>query len=485
MQKQTVTLLVKNAIVVTVDRDRRVFFDGSVVVRDGRFVFVGKAEDALTYLCSEGLFCEEGFSGDVQVVEGEGLVLFPGFVSTHNHLYQTLLKGLGDDMMLADWLRTMTFPASKFITPEDTYHAAIIGLGEGVRSGITTNLDYMYPHPMEGLTDPIIKAYREIGVRCLIGRGGMDVGTEFGVDPGIQQSPEDCERDLIRLFDTYHMKDDGRVRIWAAPAALWSNSLKMLKMLWEVTTHYKSGLTVHISETPFDRESVEKQHGCDELTFLEKHGMVGPNVLMVHSVYLTPEDIMKAKQYGLTISHNTASNMYLSSGTAPVPAMLDAGLVVSLGVDGAASNNGQDMLELMKLTALLHKVTTLDPTIISAEKVLEMATIEGARALMMEDEIGSIEVGKRADFVVFDPLASPKSIPLHNPVSTLVYASTVQNIRDVYVDGKPVVRDGALTAIPDERAAYAKAGSVAENLARRAGIVNRREGHAWNDRYRR
>lgn len=390
--------LLKNAIVVTVNPQRDVFFEGAVLFGDGRLAYVGPMSELDAALEQRGL--AEGEANHLEVIDVSGKVLFPGFINTHNHLYQTMLKGCGDDLALADWLATMTFPASASLDPESAYYGGMIGLMEGVRSGVTTNLDYMYPHPREGLTDPIIKAYRETGVRCVMARGGMDSGIEFGVDPRITQTKEQVERDLVRLFDTYHMKDDGNIRIWTAPAALWSNSDEMLRMLWDITTHYRTGFTCHISETPFDRASTLKQHGMTELEYLEARGMVGKNVLMVHCVYLTAEDIEKAVQYGMTISHNVASNMYLSSGVAPVPQMLEKGLHVSLGLDGAASNNGQDMLELMKLTSLLQKVHTLDPTIISAEKVLEMATIDGARALMMDDEIGSLEEGKRADIVI-------------------------------------------------------------------------------------
>lgn len=477
------TTMIKNAIVVTVNPDRQVFFDGAIIFKGSRLIYVGTTQDAVKKWATLDV-AEDRPADQNTVIDANGKIIFPGFISTHNHLYQTMLKGCGDDMALADWLSTMMFPASSYLTPENTYYGAMVGLMEGLRSGITTNLDYMYPHRMPGLTDPIIQAYKETGTRCIIGRGGMDTGSEFGVVSGIQQSKEDLERDLIRLFDTYHMQDDGMTRIWSAPAAIWSNSKEMLKMLWEVTSHYKSGFTCHISETMFDREAAMKKHGVTEMEFLTKHGIVGPNVLMVHCVYLTPEEITLSAEHGISISHNTLSNMYLSSGVAPIPAMLEAGLTVSLGVDGAASNNGQDMIELMKSAALLQKVSTLDPTIISAEKVLEMATIEGARALMMEDEIGSLEAGKRADFVLFDPLRSPKAIPVHNPVSTLVYSSTVQNIEAVYVNGRKVVDDGKIQTIPDEKKVLAEAQKSAEQLAQRSSITNRMEQHEWNHRYR-
>lgn len=457
--------LLKNATVVTVDPERRVLFGGDVLIDNDRIAAVGDVSDQ----DAEG----------AEVVDCTGRILFPGFINTHNHLFQTLLKGLGDDMVLSDWLRTMTFPAASHLQPQDTYVAAMLGCMEGIHSGITTMLDYMYPHPRAGLSDGIVQAYNELGIRGILGRGCMDTGLEFGVCEAITQRPAEIEKDLVRLFDTYHNTQNGRVKVWVAPAALWSNSAENLKMLWEVTNHYKSGFTVHVSETPFDRASTEKLHGCAGTDCLEKLGILGPNVLMVHCVYLTDKDIRRSKYYDLKVSHNVTSNMYLSSGVAPIPKMLNADICVSLGVDGAASNNGQDMLELMKSTALLQKVSTLDPTVITAEKVLEMATIDGARAVGMEDEIGSLEVGKKADIVVFDPYRSPKSIPMHNPVSTLVYSSTMQDIESVLVDGEFIMKDGAITGVANEREFLHKAQKTADELAARGEITNRGPGHKW------
>ncbi len=465
--------LLKNATIVTVDSDRRVLFGEDLTIEDGRISAVGgKARGAASETCSAGETYDE-------TVDCTGKILFPGFINTHNHLFQTLLKGLGDDMVLSDWLRTMTFPAASFLTPDDTYVGAMLGCMEGIHSGITTMLDYMYPHHCEGLSDGIVTAYKELGIRGILGRGCMDTGIEFGVHPGIMQTPDKVEKDVVRLFDAYHNTEDGRIKVWVAPAALWSNSAGLLKTLYDITNHYGSGFTVHVSETPFDRESTMKLHGAAGTDCLEHLGIVGPNVLMVHCVYLTDKDIRRAKYYDLKVSHNVVSNMYLSSGVAPIPKLLNAGVAVGLGVDGAASNNGQDMIELMKLTALQQKVATLDPTVITAEKVLEMATIDGARAIGLEEEIGSLEVGKKADIVVFDPLASPKSVPVHNPVSTLIYSSTMKNITDVLVDGRFVMRNSVITGVADERAFLQRAGAAADSLASRGNITNRGTGHKW------
>ncbi|MCI6255722.1 MAG: amidohydrolase [Clostridiales bacterium] len=461
--------LLKNGIIVTVNPDREVLFHGAVAVQGNKIVDVG-----------ESAALEAKYPDAAQVTDLEGKIVFPGFVNTHNHLFQTLLKGLGDDMVLKDWLETMTFPAATNLTREDCYLAAMLGCMEGLHSGITTMLDYMYPHPTGELSDGVIDAMRELGIRGILGRGCMDTGAQFGVHPGIMQDVDTIEKDLRRLFETYHNSENGRIKIWVAPAAMWSNSRPLLEMLWRVTNEYKSGFTVHISETPFDRDAAEELHGKPDAELLEEMGIVGPNVLMVHCCYLTDKDIAMARKYDMKVSHNVCSNQYLSSGVADVPKMLRNGITVSLGVDGAASNNAQDMVELMKFTALQHKVATRDPLAMTAEKVLEMATIDGARALGMEDEIGSLEVGKKADLVIFDPVECPKAIPMHNPVSTLVYSASMKNIVGAMVDGKVVMENGVITTVKDEKEIYRRVQKCAEDLCERGHITNRREGHKWN-----
>ncbi|HBF5309042.1 TPA: amidohydrolase [Clostridioides difficile] len=465
-------ILIKNAIIVTVNKEREVIFDGALVVKDNKIADIGNSKEI-----------ESKYTDVKKIIDAKGKVLFPGFINTHNHLFQTLLKGLGDDMVLKDWLETMTFPAANYLEPKDTYDAAMLGCIEGLRSGITTMVDYMYPHSKPGLCDGIIDAYKELGIRGILVRGCMNTGAQFGVHPGIMQDVETVEKDVRRLFEKHHNTENGRIKIGVAPAAIWSNSQEMLEMLWRVVKEYDDALfTVHISETPFDREAAKELHGQYDIDVLEKLGILGPNVLMVHCVYLTEKDMELTKKYDMKVSHNTASNMYLSSGVAPVPEMLKKGITVSLGVDGAASNNSQDMLELMKLTALQHKVNKCDPLAMSAEKVLELATIDGARAIGMEDEIGSLEIGKKADLLIFNPMLSPKAIPMHNPVSTLVYSSSMKNIESVIVDGNIIMEDSKILTANEEKA-LKDAQDTAERLCVRGTIKNRMEGHKWNSLY--
>ncbi len=451
-------IVIKNTTIVTVNTQREILYGHSLLITGDSIARIALWEEL-----------EADLPDGVEIIDGRGKIVFPGLINTHNHLFQTLLKGLGDDKVLKDWLKDMTFPGAANLTRDDVYTAAKLGCIEGIRSGTTTMLDYMYPHPIEGLSDGVIDAFRELKIRGIFGRGMMNTGEHAGTLPAIMQDTETIIADLRRLFEEYHDTENRRIRVWAAPAAVWSCSAELLSKVWELVNTYESGISIHISETPFDRDAAEQLHGLPDAEVLEELGIVGPNVLMVHCVYLTERDMRMAQYYDMKVSHNTVSNMYLSSGVAPIPRMLSSGITVGLGSDGPASNNSQDMIELMKFTALLHKVHTKDPTAITAEKVLEMATIDGARAVGLEDQVGSLEVGKKADLFIYDPGLSPKSIPLHHPVSTLVYSGTHAAVETVIVDGNILLRDGEFVFV-DEQAAITQCQTAADNLAERAGI---------------
>mgnify|MGYP000079276402 CR=1 FL=1 len=453
-------LLILNGTIVTVNPKREILLNGALAIQDDRIVEIGPSE-----------VLQEKYTEVKKVLDATGKAVFPGLINTHNHLFQTLLKGLGDDKVLADWLAEMTFPSSVHLLPEDTYAGAMLGCLDGLHSGTTTMLDYMYPHPQPELSDGVIKAYRELGIRGIFGRGYMDTGEEFGVQPGIMQDVTTIEKDARRLFDKYHGIDNGKIKIWLAPAAVWSNSKESLLMTKRLAEEYKTGVTVHISETPFDREAARKLHGDWDINVLEKLGLMGPNMLMVHCVHLTPSDIRMAKYFDAKVSHNPVSNMYLSSGVPPIPRLVEAGVTVGLATDGAGSNNSNDMLETLKMAALLQKVHHMDPTILTAEKVLEMATIDGARAIGMEDEIGSLEIGKKADLFIFNPQLAAKAVPMHHPVSTLVYSSTQTNVETVVIDGQIVMENGIVTTV-DEKAMLKLGQETADALSKRAGTYH-------------
>lgn len=451
-----VDILIKNATIVTVNPKREILYNAALAISGSRIVDIGDT-DAL---------CEK-YPQAKRVIDGEGKAVFPGMINTHNHLFQTNLKGMGDDKDLKDWLKDMMFPSATHLVADDCYTGAMIGSMEGLHSGVTTQVDYMHAHPVAGLSDAVIQAFKDLKIRAVFARGHMDCGEQFGVQRGLMQSVETIEADIRRLMEQYDGAEDGRIHIWMAPSAPWSSSpaaMQMTKRLYDEGVR----LTVHTSETPFDRDSTMELHGFYDTDLLAHYGLLGPCTLLVHCVHLTDRDIRMVKATDTKISHNPASNMYLSSGVARVADWNLAGIDAGLGTDGAASNNANDMLELLKLTALLQKVSHLDPTIITAEKVLEMATIDGARCIGQEDEIGSLEIGKKADLFIFNPERNIKAIPMHHPVSTLVYSSSTENVETVIVDGQIVLEDGKVQTV-DEPQMIKRCRQQADALSERAG----------------
>ncbi len=451
--------LIKNTCLVTVNEARDINYEYAIYIENDRIADIGPTKEL-----------EDKYTTNTRVIDGTDKIVFPGLINTHNHLFQVLLKGLGDDMVLKDWLEFMTFPSTPYLTEENCYFAALNGLMEGIHSGVTTTFDYMYPHAKgyDRTDEGIIRAMKKLGVRGFLGRGWVDTGMAAGVYPAMIENLDDIERAVRDLHSKYHNIENGRIKIALAPAAVWSNSGESLKLLKRLSDELDLIYSLHVSETPFDREAVSNLHGKDEIDLLIELGLLNEKLIMVHCVCLTDYDISKIKEFGATVSHNPVSNMYLSSGVAPIPRLNREGISVGLGLDGAASNNSNDMIELLKMTSLLQKVHHRNPTIMTADKVLEMATIEGAKALMLDKEIGSLEIGKKADLFIFNPKKDLKAIPMHNPVSTLVYSSGNKNIETVMVDGDILMEDGVITKIEE--------GFVADNCQRLADELSVKAG---------
>ena len=449
--KKMIDLLINNAQIVTVNNGL-ILNNSSIAISGNKIVDLG-----------DSIELGAKYQHAKRIIDATDKVIFPGFINNHNHLFQTLIKGLGDDMVIGDWLRNVAYPFASKITPEDVYTGAMIGLMESIHSGVTTTLDYMYAHPVPKISDAVIKAMQDLKIRGIYARGFVSEGEKYGTQKALMETPEEVIADFKYLVEKYEKPSAGKIKIWMAPSSPWANTKEMLQKTWKVCQEYGAGYTVHISETDTPRNRAKEVHGFIDTEVLEEFGIVGPNVLLVHCVAINEKDIAMMKKYDIKVSHNPVCNMYLASGVAPVPQMLAEGVTVGLGLDGAASNNSQDMVETLKSTALLHKVSTRDPKIITAQKVLEMATIDGARSIGMENEIGSLEIGKKADMFIFDPSLSAKSTPMHNPVSTLVYSSSASNIETVIIDGEIVMEDSKILGI-DEKDFYRKTQKMSVEL---------------------
>jgi 5-methylthioadenosine/S-adenosylhomocysteine deaminase len=430
-------LLVTNGTILTQDRRGTIVEDGAVGIEGNRISAVGKTSSLKR-------------AGAKRTVNAGGGVIIPGLINTHTHLFQSLFKGLGDDVPLFKWFGKALAPYVSLLTEEDCYAAAMLGCLDAIKSGTTCLNDFMYVHPRPKLSDVIIRAMSDIGIRGVFSRGLVDSGRDHGIPEAITQDVgvaiEDCER----VIETYQRHANGRISVWVAPASLWMSTPEAFKRAKKVADDRKTWLTWHASETRAVVAYSKRKYGTGDIDLLGKEGILDQNVLAAHCVWIDDKQINLFKETGTKIAHCSVANMYLGDGVAPVPKMLEKGVTVSLGTDGAASNNNQDMIALLKFTALLHKVHTLDSAAISAQQVLELATVGGARSLGLDSNVGSIEVGKKADLVVID-LQTANTAPVHSPVSSLVYAATQENVRSVIIDGKLVMQDRLVKTVDEKK----------------------------------
>lgn len=439
---------------VTMNERREVLDRASVAVVGDRIAAIG-GRDALARAYPEA-----------EVMDCAGRIVMPGMVNTHTHLFQTLLKGLGDDMELKRWFTCMTGPSALHLTVDDSRAAARHGCVESIRSGVTTLVDFMYVHTQSGMTEAVVDAFHETGMRGFVCRGFMSTGREFDVPPGLIEEPGSALADARALIRR-HNRPGGRVQVGVAPCMIWTVDEEGLRGARTLADEEHVLVTTHVAETHFEIEQAAARYRMSDTEFLSDIGFLGPDVLAVHCVHCDRAAIALLGRHDAKVSHNPCSNLYLASGVPPIPEMLREGITVGLGSDGPASSNNHSLFQAMKFAALLQKGVTEDATIMTAQKALEMATIDGAKAVGLEREIGSIEIGKKADIIVID-CDSPFITPIHHPVSALVYSALGHETSSVMIDGRFVMRNDRITTV-DERAIRLDAQRRAEALAGRAG----------------
>jgi 5-methylthioadenosine/S-adenosylhomocysteine deaminase len=463
-----VDLTILHATILTLDKERRVIEDGAIAVDGERIIEVAKSKEILS---------KYGEGRDT--IDASGMLAIPGLVNAHTHMFQDLLRGLGDDMELIGWLQQMLYPVSRSLTDEDVYVAAVLGCVEMIKSGTTFVVDNHHINTSERAIGNVARAIEETGIKGLIARG-MWARTErckkWGLPDYLFQYDFDEEVKLTeKLIKRWHGAASGRIQVCPAPVAIYAAGPEMLKEAKIISDKYNVPIHTHIAESPAEVESTFEDYGRREVELLNDLDVLNSRFHAVHSIWLKDNEIEMIARSKAHVIHCPVSNMYLASGVAKVPQMLRAGINVALGSDGACNNN-QDMVGVLKSAALLHKVATLDPLAMRCEKVLEMATLGGAKALGLEKEIGSLEEGKKADIVLVD-LKKPHISPVHRAVSALVYCAAGSDVDTVIVDGKILMRGRQLLAV-NEKETISKAQEVAGNLIKRAGIENLRR-RSW------
>ena len=420
-------LIIRNATIYTMDQDQRVINRGSLAVRGDRIARIEQEDLAELFPAA-------------QVIDADGMILLPGFINTHIHIFQSFLKGLGADHRLIEWLNLSALPFGRIMTPRQHELAARLACMEALKSGCTTICEFFYTDQDPELAYACIEGMRSTGIRSIFIRTFQDTGEEYGMPSAFIEPADKAMREVSLLRKRY--KEDDMLSIWTGPDVTWSTTKEGYRTMLEYCLSENVRYSMHLKETEVDNEMCLRCYGKDIVDLLEEIGFLTDKMLAVHCVNLTERDIRRFAEYGVSISHNPAPNLYLGSGIPPIPESLLAGVHVALGTDGAASNNSTDMLETMKLAALIQKGIHRDASVISADQVIRMATCGGAKAIGMENLVGTLAAGKKADMILFDP-RHLKSFPNHDAEATVVYASSEENIDTTIVNGKIVYHKGS------------------------------------------
>ena len=447
-------LLIKDGILIPCDGSRKILQNHSVAVEDDRIVDIGKSSELV-----------KKYGEPDKVIDAKRKLIIPGFINTHTHLFQVLCKGLGMDKPLDTWWESSVRRVAPLLGPEECYKAALLGCVENIKSGVTCVNDFMYLGHRRGLSDGVVKAFKDVGVRGVLSKGIVDAIEDRA--PELNQPLEDGLREFRELLKRYHNSANGRVRVWIAPSSIWGTSYKAFKESIQLARELGTWITYHCSEAEFVVKVSKQMYGGTETEILARDGLLAGDMLAVHCVWVSENDISLMARHGVKVSHCPVSNMILSDGVAPVEEMLNKGVVCSLGTDGPASNNNQDMIAVIKNACLLQKVHLLKPTALSAWKALEMATIDGAKAMGMENEIGSIEVGKKADITIIN-LENPFTAPTYDPVASLVYSATPENVETVIIDGKIVMEERRMKTV-DENNLVKEVYEIGERIMNKIG----------------
>jgi 5-methylthioadenosine/S-adenosylhomocysteine deaminase len=389
----------------------------------------------------------EGRTGQT-TIDARGMLAVPGLINTHNHLFQNLVKGIGDEMYLLPWVETLILPTADEMTPDETYLGAMLGCLEAIRSGTTALMDFMFGVPDIDVHRAVLRAMRDTGLRGFMGRAVRDLNPDSGWrDPWFLPLDEVFEqmRQLAREFPSGLPVSS----VLPAPGTVRTMTVDGLLQVKEWAKSEGSQITIHMGEHTEERETAIDRWGVGAFHKGEEIGFLDPEVVAAHCVKLDEAELEIVARTGTQVSFNPVSNAYLGNGIAPITRMLELGIDVSLATDGGACANTEDMLEAMKFGVLVQKAAAQDPRVFNARDILRLATVGGAKALGLPADLGALEVGRLADFFLFDPFRL-KSVPMHEPIGTLIYGGEQTNVDTVVIDGKVVLENGRFPDLDEE-----------------------------------
>jgi len=451
------SVLIEGGIIVTMDPRQRVIEGGSILVEGGVIAEV------------RGPSSRGGRRAE-EVIQAKGMAVVPGLIDTHLHLAQSLLRGAADDLSLVDWLMKRVWPLQASFTEEDGRVSAELSMLEMIKSGTTAfvGVDVVSRYGFDGIARTVTSA----GMKGALAKTIMDspgYGTKSSIMPeGLVEDKDECIREAKSMIRKWNSAKDGLVKTWVAPRSLGGCSEELYAEVAELAREQQTRVTMHLAEVKEDVNYAKKNFGLTPFEFIEKAGLAGPSSLFAHMVWLNDQDIVRVGKTKSNVAHCPSSNTKLASGIPRVPELMGAGANVGLGCDGAPCNNSYDMVREMKLAAVLQKARLLDPRAMPATTVLKMATVNGAKALGMEREIGSIEAGKRADLVLID-LKKPHLVPYTDIISNVVYSAMGSDVDTVLADGRVILRQGRALTLDEERI-VSEAQERQDELFRRSGI---------------
>lgn len=408
----------------------------SILIKNAYIVTMVSPISKADLLIENGIITEIGMIDHTadRVIDASGKVVMPGLINTHTHLAMSVFRGYADELELMDWLSQKIWPVEKKLTEKDVYWASMLSMIEMIQSGTTTFNDHYF------MESEVARAAVEIGMRACLTNSVIGAGEEA-------EAALEAEK---KLYENWNGASNDRIRVMVGLHAPYSCSPEVIQKAVQLAKSLSVPLHIHYLETQDEVDQIQQKYGKDVTSFLQELGLFDVKTILAHGVQMKEQDRKTLAQYDTAISHNPISNQKLGSGIAPVQEMLEAGLTVALGTDGAGSTNTLDMFEEIKAATYLQKVSHNRATALSGYEALQMATINGAKALGLEKEIGSLEVGKKADVILID-LNKAHLVPVHDIYSTLAYSVNGSDVETVIINGKIVMENGHLVTVDEEQ----------------------------------
>jgi 5-methylthioadenosine/S-adenosylhomocysteine deaminase len=416
---------IENGLFVTMD-DANPTFKGHMVVTNDRITYIGTA-------------APEQLSENVQKIDGSKLAFMPGLINTHGHAAMSLLRGYSDDQNLQVWLEQKMWPMEGKYVDQDTRAGSALAIVEMLRSGTTAFVD-MYDR-----MDQVAQMVEQSGIRGVLTRGVIGL-----CPPDVQESKL---AEAIAFARDWNGKADGRIATMISPHAPYTCPPEYIERFVQAAHDYNLPLHTHMSETIAEVEQNVRDYGLRPVEHLDRLGFFSRPALVAHAVHLNDKEIELLAAKGVAVSHNPVSNLKLASGIARVPDLIRAGVTVSLGTDSVASNNNLDLFEEIRMSALLHKGVSGDPTAIPAYEALKLGTVYGAKSIWQQDQIGSLKIGMKADFIAIN-IEQPHFYPKTDMISHLVYSGSGRDVAHVWIDGRQVLKNGECTLLDEEKIRY-------------------------------